>query len=134
MQTPDLAIFPLLVPFTSPENQEKFRPSSNSWTLSSILLHPKSRGEVHLTGANPLDPLRIEANFLSNADDMKDALAVMALCREIGMTDALRPFVKSEALPGDLGEAELKDFIRNDCTNYRHQTCTAKMGRDAQSV
>jgi choline dehydrogenase len=134
MQTPDFAIFPLLVPFTSSENQEKFHPSSNSWTLSSILLQPKSRGEVHLTGANPLDPLRIEANFLSNAEDMKAALAIMALCREIGMTDALKPFVKSEAMPGDLGEAELKDFIRNDCTNYRHQTCTAKMGRDAQSV
>ncbi|AXC09938.1 Choline dehydrogenase [Acidisarcina polymorpha] len=134
MATPDFAIFPLLVPFTSPENQERFHPSPNSWTLSSILLHPKSRGEVHLTGANPLDPLRIEANFLSNAEDMKAALAIMAICREIGMTDALKPFVTREAMPDDLGEDDLKDFIRNDCTNYRHQTCTAKMGRDAQSV
>jgi choline dehydrogenase len=93
LQTPDFAIFPIVFPFTSPENQEKFRPPSNSWALSSILLHPKSRGEVRLTGSNPLDPLRIEARYLSDADDMKAALASV----EGGVSIPIRARARGEA-------------------------------------
>jgi choline dehydrogenase len=37
-------------------------------------------------------------------------------------------------MPGNLQGAALEDFIRDAATTYHHQTCTAKMGRDAMSV
>src|SRR5262249_50774180 len=67
-------------------------------------------------------------------DDLRAALACVELCREIGNATALRPFTKREVLPGDLKGAALEHFIRDLAVTYWHQTCTAKMGRDAMSV
>jgi choline dehydrogenase len=87
-----------------------------------------------LTGPNPDDPIHIEANTLSNPDDLKAAIACAEICREIGNSAALQPFTKREVIPGNLRGAALDDFIRNAANTYHHQTCTAKMGRDSMSV
>jgi choline dehydrogenase len=87
-----------------------------------------------LTGPNPLDPIEIEANFLSHPDDLKAAIACVELCREIGNSAALRPFSRREVMPGNLKGAALEDFIRDAAITYWHETCTAKMGRDPMSV
>jgi choline dehydrogenase len=76
----------------------------------------------------------MEANTLSHPDDLKAGIACAELCREIGNSAALRPFTKREVMPGNLRGAELEDFIRDAAATYYHQTCTAKMGRDAMSV
>jgi choline dehydrogenase len=87
-----------------------------------------------LTGPNPYDPVQIETNTLSHPDDLKAAVACVGFCREIGNSAALRPFTKREVMPGNLRGAGLEDFIRDAASTYHHQTCTAKMGRDAMSV
>jgi choline dehydrogenase len=87
-----------------------------------------------LTGPNPLDPVQIEANFLSHPDDLKAAIACVELCREIGNSATLRPFVSREVMPGNLKGAELENFVRDAAQSYSHETCTAKMGRDSMSV
>src|SRR5258707_12361313 len=71
---------------------------------------------------------------MSHPDDLKAAIACVQLCREIGNSDALRGFTKREVMAGDLKRAELENFIRDSVVTYWHQTCTAKMGRDAMSV
>src|SRR5262249_59967549 len=87
-----------------------------------------------LTGPNADDPIQIEANTLSHPDDLKAAIACVALCREIGNSTPLRPYTKREVMPGNLKGTALEDFIRDAAATYHHQTCTAKMGRDAMSV
>ena len=87
-----------------------------------------------MTGPDPTDPVQIEANLLSHPDDLKAAMACVELCREIGNSAALRPFVKREVMPGNLKGAELESFVRDATMGYWHQTCTAKMGQDAMSV
>jgi choline dehydrogenase len=87
-----------------------------------------------LTGPNPLDPIEIEANFLSHPDDLKAAIVCVELCREIGNSAALRPFTRREVMPGNVKGAELECFVRDAAITYWHETCTAKMGRDAMSV
>ena len=37
-------------------------------------------------------------------------------------------------MPGDIRGDALEDFIRDAAVTYWHQSCTAKMGRDALSV
>jgi choline dehydrogenase len=97
-------------------------------------VQPKSRGRIRLTGPNPLDPIEIQDNILSDPDDMKGAIACVELCREIGNSAALRPYTKREVMPGNLKRADLENFIRDAATTYSHETCTAKMGRDSMSV
>jgi choline dehydrogenase len=58
----------------------------------------------------------------------------VSVCREIGSSAPLRPFAKREVMPGNLEGAELERFVRDAASSYWHQTCTAKMGRDAMSV
>ena len=105
-----------------------------AWTLAPGLVRPKSRGHIALTGNRPQDPLVIHANFLGEEADLKALMTCVELCREIGNAPALRPYVKREVMPGPLQGAELIEFIRNAAGTYFHETCTAKMGRDAMSV
>ena len=65
---------------------------------------------------------------------MKVAKACIELCREVGNSIPLRPFAKREVMPGNLKGKELEQFIRNAATSFWHESCTAKMGRDATSV
>src|SRR5262245_52378794 len=132
--SPDLQTCVTQFPLSSLENTATFGLPESGWTLLGALVQPKSRGRIRLTGHNPLDPVQIEANDLSHPDDLKAAIALVGLCREIGNSCALRPFVKREVMPGNLKGAELENFIRDAAVTYWHQTCTAKMGRDTMSV
>src|ERR1700737_1941505 len=108
--------------------------AANSWTMFGVVVRPKSRGQLRLTGPNPLDPMQIESNILSNPDDMKAAVACVELCREIGNSNPLRHYSKRDVMSGNLKGAELENFIRDATITSWHQTCTAEMGRDAMSV
>jgi choline dehydrogenase len=102
--------------------------------LMAGLVRPKSRGRIRLTGANPRDPIEIEANTVAHPDDMKAAIVSVELCREVGNSGPLSPFVKREIMPSNLKGAALETFIRDAASSYWHQTCTAKMGHDTMSV
>jgi len=134
LDTPDIQTCLAEVPLTSTEMLTRLKPPAGSWTMFGGIVRPKSRGRIRLTGPNPTDAVQIDSNLMSHPDDLKAAIACVQLCREIGNSDALRPFTKSEMMPGDLKGAELENFIRDSVVTYWHQTCTAKMGRDAMSV
>jgi choline dehydrogenase len=134
LDTPDIQTCLAEVPLTSTELLTRFKPPAGSWTMFGGIVRPKSRGRIRLTGPNPTDQVQIESNLMSHPDDLKAAIACVQLCREIGNSDALRPFTKREVMPGNLKGAELENFIRDSVVTYWHQTCTAKMGRDAMSV
>ena len=76
----------------------------------------------------------VEAVLKSNQRHAYGYWAFVELCREIGNAPGLRTYVKREVMPGPLKGAALADFVRNAAGTYYHQTCTAKMGRDALSV
>jgi choline dehydrogenase len=119
---------------STPENIARFLSPTNGWILFGGLERPKSRGRIRLTGPNPCDAVQIDANFLSHPDDLRAAIACIELSREIGNSPALKPFAKCEVMPGNLKGADLEEYARNAASTYWHQTCTAKMGRDAMSV
>lgn len=104
------------------------------WTACAVVVQPKSRGEVGLTGPDALDPVQITANLLAEPDDMKAAIAVVELCQEVASTPEVKPFIKRAIAPGDLKGDDLIRHIRNAAQIFWHQSCTAKMGRDEISV
>jgi choline dehydrogenase len=134
LATPDLQPVQAQFPISAHRPTPQFDVPANGWTILPGIVRPKSRGEITLTGASPADRVRINANTFSHPDDLKALVTGVELCRSIGNSDALRPFSKREAMPGDLCHADLEHYVRNTASTYWHQSCTAKMGRDAMSV
>ena len=131
--TPDIQVLQAEFPLFTPENAH-YGPPSGAWSICACLVRPQSHGQIRLTGPNPLDPVEIDANTLDDPADFKALVQGVELSREIGNSEALRPFAKREVMPGPLKGAEMEDFIRDGIATVWHQTCTAKMGRDAMSV
>jgi choline dehydrogenase len=131
---PDLQPCLIELPVCGPEITAQFNPPMGSWTLFAGVVRPKSRGQIHLTGPTPQDPLQIEPNTLSHPDDLRAAIASVRICREIGNSLPLRPFVKREVAPGNLEGPALENYIRDAAISYAHEASTARMGRDAMSV
>jgi choline dehydrogenase len=133
LATPDLQSFFIDAPFLSPERRDR-SPSGPSCSIMPGLVRPQSRGQVELTGANPTDPVDIDANVLSDPADVQAAIQCVRLCREIGNAEPFRSLTKDEAMPGRLSQPELEDFVRNATVPFWHYSCTARMGRDEMSV
>jgi choline dehydrogenase len=117
----------------TPENAARFNPPSGCWSMM-VGMRPESRGRVRLTGAAPTDPLRIDANYLTEARDMTHLIAGLNMAREIGHAAALRAFTGREVAPGLIDERGLQQFFRDGLVTFWHQSGTAKMGRDTMSV
>ena len=133
LRLPDMFHCQLEFPVPSAETAADGVPE-HGWTMFAGLAHPKSRGVLRLSGPDHCDPIRIEANTLSHPDDMASALANIELCRSLGNHRTFGKLVKGEALPGRLSTAEMQNFARNAAVTYWHQSCTARMGRDALAV
>jgi choline dehydrogenase len=134
LASPDLLMFPLMVPYMSAESAARLRPKPESWSLACVLLNPKSRGRIRLSGAAASDPARIEARILSDYSDVKALAEGLKVCREIGYSSAFGPFRGKEVMPGRSIGMELEELVREAASNFSHQACTAKMGTDALSV
>jgi len=130
---PDLQSAQAEFPFTTPEIAH-FSPPAASWSLLPAVVRPLSRGYLRLTGPNPSDPIEIVANTFSDPADMTALIRGVELCREIGNSPVMSPFVKREVMPGKLAGCALENFVRDAASTFHHQTCTAKMGRDEMSV
>jgi choline dehydrogenase len=129
--SPDFQILPAVF---SAGDAARLGLPGGGWVLVGNVVQPKSRGRIRLTGSDPADPVQIEANYLGDPDDRKAAFACVELCREIGNSNALRPFVSREVIPGNLERPQLENYIRDTAFSFWHQTSTAKMGRDEMSV
>lgn len=120
-------------PDASPENAARFKPEAASWSLA-VGMRPKSRGTINLTGKNADDPVKIDANYLGDPQDLKDLATGLSMARAIGNSAALRPFTGGEVMPGPISGSELERFFRDGLATFWHQSGTAKMGCDEISV
>jgi choline dehydrogenase len=133
LDAPDFYAYAKHGPLATMENTIRFNPPPDSWSLV-LGMRPKSRGTVRLTGPDPADPVTIDANYLGDSQDLKDLIAGLRTAREIGNSEALRPFTVREIAPGPLNGPNLERFFRDGLTTFWHQSGTAKMGRDGMSV
>jgi len=133
LDAPDLLFCQVEFPVPSDRTATRGVPA-RGWTMFAGLAQPASRGRLRLQSADPFAPLAIDADFLSDPADVTTARACIELCRALGNAPAFRPFVRGEAMPGDLKGDALDAYIRDAAVTYWHQTCTAKMGQDEMSV
>ncbi len=97
-----------------------------------------SRGKVWLRSNDPLEPPRIQFNYMSTQQDWEQFRNCIRLTREIFDQDAFKEYVGAEITPGiDLqSDDELDDFIRDAVESAYHPCGTCRMGdaSDAQAV
>ncbi len=111
-------------------------PPAETTGIRQVLLHPRSHGAVSLHSVDPMAPVRIQFNFLS---DPADLLALRQACRlglEIARQQPLDRFRGRQLmpLPGNEGDAGLEALIRATAITINHPTGTCAMGRGSDSV
>ena len=108
----------------------------HGYGLVTVLLRPKSRGEVLLSDADPACAPRIEARFLSEPDDLELLLRGVKLSRRLLAAPAWDQVRGPEFRPGADVQSDdaLRDYIRKTCGTVFHPVGTCRMGRDADAV
>jgi choline dehydrogenase len=133
LPAPNFYTYAIGVPFPTPENAAWIAPPERGFSLI-VGMSPTSRGSIRLTGPDSSDPVKIDPNYLGDPRDIKELIAGISRAREIGNAASLKEYAKREVLPGALRGRELEQYLRNGLVTFWHQSCTAKMGRDADSV
>ncbi|KAK1498952.1 choline dehydrogenase [Colletotrichum cuscutae] len=64
--------------------------SKDYFTLIAAIIHPLSRGHIHVNPADPLGPPLIDPNYLSNEYDLQAAIQAIKKCRQVALTEPLR--------------------------------------------
>ncbi len=105
-------------------------------TLNSAYLHPRSRGTVRLSSADPAAAPLIDPNYWEDPHDRQMSLEGLKIAREIMQQPALKPFVLDERLPGNgiRTDEQLFDYGCANAKTDHHPVGTCKMGTDAAAV
>ncbi|MDU9006698.1 GMC family oxidoreductase [Sedimentitalea todarodis] len=97
------------------------------------ITHPRSRGKVTLTSANPTKPPRIDPRYLQHCEDRQLFVEALGWARRLGATSAYAAWRAEELLPGpgDLqSAATVEAFIARAAITHHHPVGTARMGQD----
>ena len=105
-------------------------------TLSVCQLRPESKGRIEITSPDPKVYPAIHANYLSTKTDQQTAIDSLKFTRKLVETDALKPFIVREHLPGPevKTDEQLLDSARSIAQTIYHPTSTCKMGSDETAV
>src|SRR3546814_9003945 len=100
----------------------------DGFTLHACALRPRSRGRLLLQSNNPLDPLRIEPDYLTDSEgyDLKMLLERLRVSREIFAQPAFDAYRGDELFSGDdaVDAARLTQFIPYQAETIYHPVGT----------
>jgi choline dehydrogenase-like flavoprotein len=105
-------------------------------TITTVVVKPKSRGEVRLASADPKARPRVSPNLLKDPRDMKEMIAGQKFFLRAFQETPLASRIKAVAIPDpadqsdDALKAHCKRFVK---TNY-HPAGTARMGADGDPM
>ncbi|MBM65365.1 MAG: choline dehydrogenase [Myxococcales bacterium] len=136
---PNLQLHSLPWAYPAPNQDAPVRPKVDmrpALTVLPTMIYPKSRGEVRLRSADPLDAPMIDPHFLEDPADLKFLLDTTELTREIMASSAIAGEVTGELEPGgDYRDraALAREMPNRVCTVY-HPVGTCRMGVDERAV
>lgn len=126
---PDVQLVPALIGF-GPGLAPLPRPAVS---VLSILLTPRSRGRVRLSGPRQHDDLVLDPGYLSAPDDPPRLRAALEQSIALFETTALRSCTAPRLTP-DPDVADLDAFVRDHGEGFWHPVGTARMGTDDNAV
>ncbi|XP_052699727.1 alcohol dehydrogenase [acceptor]-like [Crassostrea angulata] len=121
------------------EYQQKIDKNIETFTIISILLHPKSRGTINLKSADPFDPPIIDPNYLDHPDDIKTLINGIREVLKLGDTVTFKKIGASSQDPLELYAPQCESHtpnsddywicrIRHYTYTLYHPTSTCRMG------
>ena len=101
-------------------------------TITTVLVRPKSRGEVRLASNNPEDMPLVSPNLLKDETDMEEMVKGQRFFVRAFSQSPLAEKIKQVMLPDpiDLGDEALREHCRRFVKTNYHPAGTARMGRD----
>jgi choline dehydrogenase-like flavoprotein len=110
----------------------------HGFRITSILVRPKSKGEIRLASANVADPPVIDFRFFSDpgGEDMKAMIRGVKDARRILQSPTFDYYRGDAVWPPDSVQTDeqIEDFVREFGSTVFHPVGTCKMGRDDMAV
>ncbi|KAF8965919.1 alcohol oxidase [Flammula alnicola] len=105
-------------------------PGKRYTTLVSAVMHPLSRGTVHIGSSDPLTPPLIDPNYYGNEADLDLLVQITKFTMKLVATPPMAGIVRSYVLPGPevVGDEEkLRQYVKENCGPVFHPVGTAAM-------
>lgn len=103
-------------------------PGNHYHTIMVGLLHPLSRGSVHINSADPLAPPTIDPAYFSNPLDVDALVGGLRFCERLIKTP---PYSEAKGIAYDpkagMTDEEMADFVRYKMEPFYHPIATASM-------
>lgn len=116
---------------------DRMPPAGHGISVNPCALRPRSRGRLRLKSADPLAEVALNANYLSDPEDMRTMVAGVKLARKILRAPALANVVERMLmLPenDDVPDSVFEDYVRTVAKTVFHPAGTCRMGSDANAV
>ncbi|MGE8406990.1 MAG: GMC family oxidoreductase [Pseudomonas sp.] len=116
---------------------DRLPPAGHGISINPCALRPRSRGRLRLKSADPMQEVAINANYLSDPEDMRTLVAGVKVARRILRSPALANVVeKMLLLPehDDVPDEVFEDYVRRVAKTVFHPAGTCRMGLDATAV
>ena len=111
-------------------------PTENAYTTISVLLHPKSTGEITVSSADSRIPPVIQPNFLSEESDLQKLIYGLRKTMEIMDSPAFDSLRKAKMNwpPRNATDDSLAEHIRKTLETLYHPVGTCRMGSGDDAV
>ncbi|KAF5637820.1 choline dehydrogenase mitochondrial [Fusarium sp. NRRL 52700] len=98
-------------------------------TLIGVVMHPLSRGSVHINPSDPAGKPTINPNYLSNSHDIEAVFQTVKYNRKIANTEPMRSVWDDEYEPGlDVKtDEQIKDYVLRTTLSIFHPSGTCAM-------
>ncbi|KAJ4253463.1 hypothetical protein NW762_010621 [Fusarium torreyae] len=99
-------------------------------TLIAVVMHPLSRGSVHINASDPAGKPTINPNYLSNAHDVEAVIQAVKYNRKIASTEPMKSVWENEYEPGLENvktDEEIKGYVLNTTLSIFHPSGTCAM-------
>ena len=111
-------------------------PGTSYLSIWTVLLHPLSRGSIHITTSDPLQQPRIDPNYYAEPLDRTVMAAGLKLGAEIADSSPMSGLIKARSEPaeGALTDADWDAHIQRTSLTLWHPVGTASMGKVVDSA
>ncbi|OBS20059.1 hypothetical protein FPOA_11780 [Fusarium poae] len=101
----------------------------NFITIFSTIMHPMSRGSVHINGKDSKGKPIIDLNYLNNEHDIQALIEGAKYARKVAFTEPLRSVWATEFEPGldKKTDKQLRDWVVNTVNSFYHPIGTCAM-------
>ncbi|KAF8585254.1 GMC oxidoreductase [Ramaria rubella] len=105
-------------------------PGSHYSSMTAGLMHPFSRGTVHISSPDPLAPPAIDPRYFSNPPDLDMLLHALKFVLKLYETEPLASLVRGRVVPtakDTASDETLREYIKNSVKTRFHPIGTASM-------